>query len=264
MTFLMLAGTIWQIAAPAPAAQPAQDVVPAVADTPQVRTRTPFAVGERLEYSAKLGIIRMGRATLDVQRLDTVRGREVYVLQFRLWGKTPFYDVDDRLTSYTATETFRSLRFHQDFSKDDDRTFEIFPEEGYYTQVGTEVRDSVPMSPVDDTSFFYFLRMSPMEIGKTYTYRNYFKDDKNPVTVKVLKRTRMELPGGREVPVLELHPTIDDGRGLMSKRSDTRIWITDDVHRIPVQIRGKFPFGTVTLRLESMDLGGSQTTASGR
>ena len=216
--------------------------------------RAPFAVGERLEYSAKLGILKMGTATLTVPRLDTVRGRETYVLEFRLTAKSPFYDVDDRLTSYPTTDGFESLRFHQDFSKDSDRTFDIFPDAGYYQQAGKESREPAPEDPVDDTSFFYFLRLAELEVGKTYTYRNYFKDAKNPVTVRVLKRETMELPDGTKTPVLVLHPIIDEGKGLLSRKSDTRIWITDDARRIPVQIRGKFPFGTVTLRLEQMQL----------
>ena len=39
---------------------------------------------------------------------------------------------------------------------------------------------------------------------------------------------------------------------MFSKRSDTRIWLTDDARRLPVQIRSKFPFGTITLRLKEM------------
>lgn len=227
-------------APPSPAPAPAQPA--------------PFSVGERLEYSARLGILKMGTATLTVPRLDTVRGRETYVLEFRLKAKSPFYDVDDRLTSYTTTDGFESLRFHQDFSKDSDRTFDIFPDEGYYVQAGRDSREVAPENPVDDTSFFYFLRLAELEVGKTYTYRNYFKDAKNPVTVRVIKRETMELPDGTETSVLVLHPIIDEGKGLLSKKSDTRIWVTDDARRIPLQIRGKFPFGTVTLRLEEMQL----------
>ncbi|MDQ2670267.1 MAG: DUF3108 domain-containing protein [Gemmatimonadota bacterium] len=253
MTPLALATALLQAAVPT---QPA----PVVAATAAVAA-APFAVGERLQYSAKLGILKMGTATLTVPRLDTVRGRETYVLEFRLTAKSPFYDVDDRLTSYSTTSDFESLRFHQDFSKDDDRTFDIFPDSGYYLQAGRDERESTPEHPVDDTSFFYFLRLAPLEVGKTYTYRNYFKDEKNPVTVKVLKRETMEMPSGEKVPVLVLHPIIDEGKGLLSKKSDTRIWITDDARRIPLQIRGKFPFGTVTLKLEQMELPGVQTTA---
>ena len=63
----------------------------------------------------------------------------------------------------------------------------------------------------------------------------------------------MELPDGSEVHCLVLHPVIET-KGMFSKRSDTRIWLTDDARRLPVQIRSKFPFGTITLRLKEMVL----------
>ena len=62
---------------------------------------------------------------------------------------------------------------------------------------------------------------------------------------------------------LVLHPVIDT-KGLFSKRSDTRIWLTDDAQRLPVQIRSKFPFGTITLRLKEMVVPASATSATGR
>ena len=42
-----------------------------------------------------------------------------------------------------------------------------------------------------------------------------------------MKRERMELPDGSKVQCLVLHPVIDT-KGMFSKRSDTRIWLTDD------------------------------------
>ena len=73
----------------------------------------------------------------------------------------------------------------------------------------------------------------------------------------------MKLPDGSEVPCLVLHPVIDT-KGMFSKRSDTRIWLTDDERRLPVQIRSKFPFGTITLRLKDMVVpAGAATFAEG-
>ena len=76
------------------------------------------------------------------------------------------------------------------------------------------------------------------------------------------KREKLELPDGSTVDCLVLHPVIDT-KGMFSKRSETRIWLTDDARRLPVQIRSKFPFGTITLRLRQMVLPPA-TTASGR
>ncbi|MGH7509099.1 MAG: DUF3108 domain-containing protein [Gemmatimonadales bacterium] len=223
----------------------------------------PFAVGEKLSYSAKLGMLTLGSGTLEVAAIDTVRGVESFRLRFRLRGKTPFYSLDDVLESWVGTSDLISRRFVQDFVENDKprhRLFEIYPDSGFFRQQGLDTTFATPPEPLDDAGFFYFVRVTPLEVGQRYSYDRYFRSEKNPVTIRVLERERMELPDGRKVQCLVLHPTIDT-KGLFSKRSDTRIWLTDDERRLPVQIRTKFPFGTITLRLKDMVLPGTTTSA---
>jgi hypothetical protein len=40
----------------------------------------------------------------------------------------------------------------------------------------------------------------------------------------------------------------------MRAKNDARIWLTDDDRRIPVRIRTKQPFGTISLELREMTL----------
>ncbi len=226
----------------------------------------PFAVGEKLSYTAKLGMLTLGSGTLEVASVDTVRGVESFRLRFRLKGKTMFYSLDDVLESWIGTSDLNSRRFVQDFVENDKvtkRQYEIFPDSGFYREQGREASHETPADPLDDAAFFYFVRVTPLEVGKSYTYHRYFRKDKNPVTIQVLKRERMELPDGSKVQCLVLHPTIDT-KGLFSKRSETRIWLTDDVRRLPIQIRTKFPFGTITLRLRDMVLPGAAAAAMSR
>jgi hypothetical protein len=226
----------------------------------------PFAVGEKLSYSAKLGMLTLGSGSLEVASLDTVRGVESFRLRFRLKGKTMFYSLDDVLESWIGTSDLNSRRFVQDFLENDKvkkRHYEIFPDSGFYREQGKEVTRETPPDPLDDAAFFYFVRVTPLEVGEKYTYDRYFRKDKNPVTIEVLKREKMELPDGSKVQCLVLHPTIDT-KGLFSKRSETRIWLTDDSRRLPVQIRSKFPFGTITLRLKDMVLPGTTESAMSR
>ena len=226
----------------------------------------PFTVGEKLSYSAKLGMLTLGSGTLEVASVDTVRGVESFRLRFRLQGKTMFYSLDDVLESWIGTTDLNSRRFVQDFVENDKATkrhYEIFPDSGFYRERGRDAPQQTPADPLDDAAFFYFVRVTPLEVGKTYTYERYFKKDKNPVTIQVLKREKMELPDGSKVSCLVLHPIIDT-KGLFSKRSETRIWLTDDARRLPVQIRTKFPFGTITLRLRDMVLPGATESAMSR
>ncbi len=228
-------------------------------------TQYPFAVGETLTYSAKLGMLTLGSGSLQVAGIDSVRGVETFRLRFRLQGKTVFYSLDDVLESWVATEDFASHRFVQDFVENDKpkhRTFEIFPDSGFYREKGRDTTFSSPSEPLDDAAFFYFVRITPLEVGKKYVYHRYFRKEKNPVTIEVTKREKMKLPDGSEVQCLVLHPVIDT-KGLFSKRSDTRIWLTDDERRLPVQIRSKFPFGTITLRLKDMVVPAGAAATSG-
>ena len=238
---------------------------PAPAATPPP-TEYPFAVGEKLGYSAKLGMLTLGSATLEVVSLDTIRGVESFRLRFRLKGKNAFYSLDDVLESWVGTSDLISRRFVQDFVENDKpkhRLYEIFPDSGYFRQQGRDTTQATPAEPLDDAGFFYFVRVTPLQVGRKYSYDRYFRKEKNPVTIEVLKREKLELPDGSKVQCLVLHPVIDT-RGLFSKRSDTRIWLTDDARRLPVQVRTKFPFGTITLRLKDMVLPGTTTSAMSR
>ncbi len=197
--------------------------------------------------------------------IDTVRGVETFRLRFRLQGKTIFYSLDDVLESWVATEDFASHRFVQDFVENDKpkhRTYEIFPDSGFYRETGRDTTFDSPRQPLDDAAFFYFVRITPLEVGQTYRFDRYFRKEKNPVTIEVVKREKMELPDGSKVQCLVLHPVIDT-KGMFSKRSDTRIWLTDDARRLPVQIRSKFPFGTITLRLKEMVVPDGAASTSG-
>jgi Protein of unknown function (DUF3108) len=226
----------------------------------------PFGVGEKLSYSAKLGMLTLGSGSLEVASIDTVRGVESFRLRFRLQGKTMFYSLDDVLESWVSVSDLISQRFVQDFVENDKptkRQYEIYPDSGFFREPGRDKTSPTPANALDDAAFFYFVRLTPLEVGKKYTYDRYFRKEKNPVTIEVVKREKMDLPDGSKIQCLVLHPTIDT-KGLFSKRSETRIWLTDDTRRLPVQIRTKFPFGTITLRLKDMVLPSTTTSAMSR
>lgn len=262
MSALLLALGLLQSA---PTTTPPEATPPRAAAPQPPAPAYPWAVGEKLTYSAKLGMLSLGSGTLEVARIDTVRGTESFRFRFRLQGKTIVYSLDDILESYVGTRDLISRRFVQDFTENDKpkhRRYEIFPDSGYFVEEGRPERNPAPSDALDDAAFFYFVRVTPLEVGKKYVYHRYFRKEKNPVTIEVTKREKLELPDGTEVNCLVLHPVIDT-KGMFSKRSETRIWLTDDPRRLPVQIRSKFPFGTITLRLREMVLPPA-TSAAGR
>lgn len=214
----------------------------------------PFVVGEEFQYSAKLGFLRLGTGRIAVAGIDTVRGNAVYNFRFTLEGGNALYRLNSVLESWTRVTDLKSLRFRQDIVERGKqtrlRTYEIFPDSGFYRLDGQEPQPT-PEHPLDDTSFLYFMRTQELEVGKEYRLDYYFRKEKNPVILRVEKREEMELPDGTKVSCLVVAPIVGD-RGIFAPRQDARVWLTDDEHRIPVQIRTRYPFGIVNLRLEKI------------
>ncbi len=217
----------------------------------------PFAVGESLGYSAKLGILRLGRASIRVTGIDTLRGHEAYRFRYQLEAGNMFFKVNDILQSWTRVSDLASLRFRQDHDENGKtwlKIYDIFPDSGFF-RLNDESPEPTVEAPLDDAAFLFFVRSIPLEVGETYSFGRYFRREKNPLVIRVLKREKMKLPDGSEVMCLVLNPVIDQ-RGMFSKRAEATLWLTDDARRIPVQIKSRYPFGKVTLRLEEMRLAG--------
>jgi hypothetical protein len=219
----------------------------------------PFKVGERFEYSARWSLVTVGRTSIEVVGIDTVRGTPAYHIQYRMEANAaPFYRATNTLESWTSLADLYSLRFRQDNLENSRRfirQFEIFPDSATYRQIEPDALAAQPGvgQPLDDASVLFFLRSTPLAVGTTYRFNRYFRADRNPIVVKVLKRETMELPDGSRVSCLVLNPIVGE-RGLFGPRTDARLWLSDDARRIPVQIRSVQPWGQVTMRLQRMVL----------
>ena len=202
----------------------------------------PFGVGERMTYSVRLGIVgNVGNGMLEVVGVDNLRGSSVYELRFRLQGGVAFAKVDDDFRSWMDTQSLFSRRFKQDQKEvryERHRTIDFFPEERRWRTIDGQDSGVLPTAePLDDVSFLYFLRTIPLEVGKTYSFNRYFKEDGNPVTVKVLRRQTITVPAGTFRTIV-VQPIIKS-KGLFSEGGKAEIYFTDDDRRILVQLKSK-------------------------
>jgi hypothetical protein len=211
----------------------------------------PFEIGETLRYDAKLGYFPVGTATVSVSRTTQERGLGAYVFTMAGQGGPPGWRVRYDLTSWVETGRFNSLRFHRRLlqgGKLDEREYLILPDSGRYHQVGVTGGWVAPPDPLDELAFLYFLRTTPLELGRSYSYSRYFKTGYNPVQVKVAPaREAALLPDGKSVSSLPVEVT---SRGMVMK-----VWLTDDARRLPVQLEVPLPFGVVSLQLEGISGG---------
>jgi hypothetical protein len=212
----------------------------------------PFGVGERLEYDVKFGRLHVGTGSMEVAEVEDVRGRSAWHTIYQVRGGTFFYRVNDQYESWIDRHTGNSLRFKQDLSegrRDVERAFEIFPERGVFQESGEDTVQVSVKNPLDDGSFLYFLRGIPLAVGETYTFERYFRPDRNPVTIKVLRKERISVPAG-EFDAIVVQPVIKTS-GIFSENGHAEIWLSDDESRIMLQMKSGLSFGSLNLYLKS-------------
>jgi hypothetical protein len=159
--------------------------------------------------------------------------------------------VNDRYESWMDVRTLNSLRFNQDLNegqRDVERQFEIFPERSAFSENGEAEQPSVA-NPLDDGSFLYFLRTIPLVVGETYSFERYFRPDRNPVTIRVLRRERISVPAG-EFNAIVVQPVIKS-KGIFSENGHAEVWLSDDANHIMLQMKSGLKFGSINLYLKS-------------
>lgn len=213
----------------------------------------PFGPGEKVVYRVTWGILgKRGTATSEVTGIQNVRGARTYHLKFDVKGGVGPARVDDRQESWLDVNRLFSHRFKQDLDQpryERLRTLDFFPGDMMWRR--QEKPDSGALAttmPLDDVSFLYWSRTLPLEVGKSYEFKRYYKDEGNPVIVKVLRRERVRVPAG-EFNTIVVKPLIRTS-GLFSEGGEAEVYYTDDERRLIVLVKTKMSIGTMQLQLE--------------
>lgn len=111
------------------------------------------------------------------------------------------------------------------------------------------VETPVPGCLTDLLSGVYYASSQPMEVGKSFALP--VADPLRPVlvTMKVEGREEIKTPLGT-FKTIRVQPTAE--AGVVKNRGNIWIWYTDDDHRMPVQMRARLFWGTLTMRLVSV------------
>ena len=231
--------------APSPAASPA---------AAGSRAKVPFGVGERMEYEVRFGRVKVGNAHMEVVALENIRARPSWHTAFWVRGGNFLYRVNDVYESWIDAETLSSLRFVQELEeggKHTERRFEIYPEREVFIQTNKKdpKEEKSVRQPLDDGSFLYFIRTIPLVVGQTYDFHRYFRPDRNPVRIKVLRKERVRVPAGTFNAIV-VQPVIKT-KGIFSENGHAEIWLTDDDRHIMLQLKSRLSFGSLNLFLKS-------------
>jgi hypothetical protein len=218
----------------------------------------PYGPGERAGYQVKLGGIGVGSGSMEIHGIESIHGHPTYHATLTVSGGVLFARVDDRFDTWIDVEGLFSRRFKQnqrELNFRRNRTYDFYPESRSYRRLDNGEVGRLPTeAPLDDVSFLYYARTLPLEVGDVYTIPRYFKEDGNPVVIKVLRRETITVPAGTFRTVV-VQPVIKTD-GLFGEGGRAEVFFTDDDRRILVQMTSRVPVvGSLSLHLREYRAG---------
>jgi len=108
------------------------------------------------------------------------------------------------------------------------------------------VETGIPGCLTDLLTGMFYAASQPMELGKSFVIPVVDAQRTVPVTMKVEGREEIKTTLGT-FKTLRVQPTAD--AGVVKNRGNIWIWYTDDERHLPVQMRARLFWGTITFRL---------------
>jgi len=218
-----------------------------------------LSVGERLVYSVRWLGIEVGRGEAEVKEIVPIRGREAYHVVVNVRSAPILdwiYKVRDVHHSYIDVERLHSLRYEKILKEGRYRADEVMEyDQEHHTATyfsrrnGSRKEMQIPPDIQDQLSCGFWFRLQDLRPdSKIYIPVN--ADEKNwDMEVKILRPTKVKLPGFQEWEAVEVEPEIQY-QGIFVKRGRIRGWIALDERRIPLKMKVKIPvLGSITARL---------------
>ena len=109
---------------------------------------------------------------------------------------------------------------------------------------------NIPACVADTLSAIFYVGTRPLVVGQQVRFP--LADSMRTVTVamKVEGKEEIKVPAGT-FQTLRVQPTAEEG--IVKNRGNILIWYTDDARHMPVQIRARLFWGTITFHLQSVE-----------
>jgi hypothetical protein len=222
----------------------------------------PFPSAEKLSYDIEWRLIYAGSAQLslmpkpgDPRKWDSELHIESGGLVSKLYKLDDNYHAgmdDGFCTTATQLDSNEGKRHHDTqvvFDHSRGKASYVERDVNRNAVIKTSEVD-IPACVLDVAAGLYKLRIDKLEPGQST--QAPMSDGKKSVAVKVEAQAREEVKiKAGTFNTIRYEVGLFNGV-LYSKKADLFIWLTDDAHRLPVQIRARmsFPVGTITLELE--------------
>ena len=126
----------------------------------------------------------------------------------------------------------------------------IYTEKNLISGIRKNLQIAIPPCVTDSLSAIFYAASQPMTVGDSFRFPLGDAMRTVPVTMKVEGREEIKTPAG-SFQALRVEPTAD--AGVVKNRGNIWIWYTDDERHLPVQMRARLFWGTITFRLTTIE-----------
>ena len=109
---------------------------------------------------------------------------------------------------------------------------------------------SIPACVTDSLSGIFYAASQRLTVGQDFGFPLADAMRTVTVTMKVEAREEIKTPAGT-FQTIRVQPTAEEG--VVKNRGNIWIWYTDDARHMPVQIRARLFWGTITFHLQSVE-----------
>jgi hypothetical protein len=227
-------------------------VAPSVA---RPRPEYQFPVGQTYIYGGEWRIFNAGTATLRMEQA----GKENRVVATASAAGTValLYHVQDRLESFFDPSNFcsrstsrhieeGSRRVESNITFDYQRGKAVLDHKNIRKKESKHEEHDIPSCVTDMLSSVYYVASMPLLPAKTYIFPINDGGSTINVLVRVEAREQIKTPAGT-FNTIRVQP--ETASGALRDKGKIWIWYSDDAARVPVQMRVRMSWGTLTFSL---------------
>jgi hypothetical protein len=218
-----------------------------------------FPTRQTLTYAVDWRVFPAGTATVQLEsdaNLEriTVTGDSQGAINLLFHVSDRFQSSFDRTTGCSQSFTRQIMEGHRQVNSEEHidaaRRTASYNEQNVVSHINLHQSVSIPPCVTDMLSGIYYSGSQPLEPGTVFHLPVVSGDHVSNVTMRVEARELVHTPT-TSYHTVRVEPTADTG--AIRNRGKVWIWYSDDSRHIPVQMRARLFWGTLTFRLTGID-----------
>jgi hypothetical protein len=226
---------------------------------PRPNPQFPIPASEALNYAVDWRVFPAGTASFHLKAEGS--NEHVTATAASIGTVNLLFPVADRYDSVFDRQTGCSFEYRKQIQEgrrrltglmqlDYKNRLQKLSEKNLITGTSKEQTSPIPNCVTDVLSGIFYVATQPLEVGHNLQFPLADGGKVVAVTIKVEAKETVITPAGT-FSTIRVEPTAD--AGVVKNRGSILIWYSNDARHLPVQVRARLFWGTITMRLTSFN-----------